>query len=151
MGRARRIERAELKRRHAQSMAARPGTGFVLQQAQFSSTTTYTTPVPPPEVLREHALVDPSFPERFMGMAERQALHRQTSETKELDAAIKSHTRGQWISATVTLGSLVAALVTIIKGDAGIGAAIFATGVGPVVGVFLINTFRKTPAVPKVA
>ncbi|WAJ33816.1 DUF2335 domain-containing protein [Arthrobacter sp. FX8] len=109
-----------------------------LLQGQFSS------PVPPPFIMREHGEVLSSAPERIFAMAERQAAHRQSLEQRV--------TKGADIRAYIGQGcALTVALVfgyfsyDLIRGGAEVAGAVLGTvDLVGLVSVFLVGRRRQS-------
>lgn len=97
----------------------------------------YQGPLPHPDVLKGYAEVDPSFPDRVIGMAENQSLHRQNLENKVIDANIKNERRGSIFAFIICLVISVGALVLLYNGKSLTGMAALITAVGSIVGLFI--------------
>lgn len=68
---------------------AKPPSGIQVAQASF-----FQGPLPPPEDLQKFKEVDPSFPERIIAMAERQAGHRQALELRQVKVIVRARYLG---------------------------------------------------------
>jgi len=100
----------------------------------------YTGPLPPAREMAAYGKVMSDAPERIMQMAEAQAAHRQTSEMKIIDAAIRSERRGQLfgfsiIFITITCGFYLA---VVDKNPEGFGIII-----GAVAGLAGLTWFNR--------
>ena len=71
----------------------------------------YSGPVPHAGEMARYKAVDPSFPERFVAMAERQAQHRQQLETMLVTDDFKLKRRGQDYALLVTIIGLAVAVL----------------------------------------
>lgn len=76
---------------------------IVLQAASFSG------PLPPSPMFREYEDVLPGAADRILGMAEKQAEHRQDWEKNALRSAQRDSMRGQWLGFSISLVALIAA------------------------------------------
>ena len=68
--------------------------------------TSFSGPLPPPEILAKYDAVVPGCADRIVAMAERNQKHRHEMEAVVLPAGIKSERRGQFIGALLYLASL---------------------------------------------
>lgn len=80
--------------------------------------TTFSGPIPPPDILAHYEKIAPGFAERILAMAERQtqsriALEEANAEIAKRDvpAARMETRRGQWMSFAITILALASAIV----------------------------------------
>ncbi len=93
----------------------------------------YSGPVPHAGEMARYQAIDPSFPERFVAMAERQVAHRQQLENKVVDYDYKLKGRGQNYALIVTILGLAVALVFAWMGQAVVAGIVAGTTVVGVV------------------
>lgn len=70
---------------------------LVLARSSFSG------PVPPPDLLREYELVVPGAAKYFFDALDRQSLHRQEMERTALAAAIRNERVGIWLAFAIAM------------------------------------------------
>ena len=73
-------------------------------------------PLPHPDVLKGYAEVDPSFPDRVIGLTENQSQHRQNIENIVVEANIKNQRRGSIFAFILGLVAIVGAFVLLFTG-----------------------------------
>lgn len=95
----------------------------------------YAGPVPPPEIMAGYKQIDPSFPERFIAMAERQSSHRMALETTRLRNDGSGERTGLILGFILVLAALACGTVVILEGKSWFGLSIIliaAIGLGAV-------------------
>jgi uncharacterized membrane protein len=101
----------------------------------FRAVRMYSGPVPPPEIMAGYAEIDPSFPGRFIAMAEKQSEHRMALETERLKSDGGGQRVGLIMGFILILSALVCGTVIILEGKSGVGFSIIviaAVGLGAV-------------------
>ena len=100
-------------------------------------------PLPPAEEAAAYESILPGAFDRLLSMAERQAEHRRTQETKIVDARIRLEPQGQWLafSTAITVILCGTLLIALDKSAEGL-AAILAT-LAVLVGVFVQQRRRR--------
>lgn len=76
----------------------------------------WSGPLPPPEALARFNEIVPNGAERIFKMAEDEQAHRITSENTGLVASIAEAKRGQLLGASISIVSLVSAIISIYLG-----------------------------------
>jgi len=105
-------------------------------------------PLPPPEQLIGYNEVVPNGAERIFVLAEKQAAHRQSLETRRLEADIKRSLRGLAAGFTVTILALFVSAFLIYYGHDFAGASIFGVSLVAIVIAFASGSLiRKKQAV----
>lgn len=97
----------------------------------------YSGPIPHPDVLAKYGEIVPNMPERLLAKFEQQADHRMALERLVIAGDVK---RANWglVSAVVFgLCVLASAVVLVMNGHEGIGAAMMITGFLTYGGAFL--------------
>lgn len=117
----------------------KPSTGNHRHELVFASQS-YEGMIPPPQMMSEFMDVDPTFPERIMAMAEREAAHRHKNELLLNKGAVRSTYLGMVLGflAVVIVGYLVYYALTLGHPTAAAGIA---TGV--IVAVAVVFVYRK--------
>ncbi|RME12421.1 MAG: DUF2335 domain-containing protein, partial [Bacteroidetes bacterium] len=62
-----------------------------------SVSTTFSGPIPPPDIFKEYNEILPGSAERILAMAEQQSSHRREMEKKVISSQMRQTTRGQWL------------------------------------------------------
>lgn len=88
----------------------------VKKVVQVVAEQSFSGPIPPPSMLREYNSVDDGFANRIISMAENQQTHRQQLESKSVDAAISTESRGQNYALLVSVLIIAGALYLIDSG-----------------------------------
>ena len=103
-------------------------------------------PIPPPQILAEYEQFLPSSADRILCMAEKETAHRQTMETKAIDAEIeglrneaKDIKRGQFCGLIIGIIALLSGTYTSINGFPWAGSFIGAGGVIGLVSAFIVG------------
>ena len=109
-------------------------------------------PVPSPAHMKEYAEIDPSFPERFFAMAEKQQAHDHAVEKESMAANIRIvseyqtlERRGQTFGFILAAAGLVAGVITSVLGSPLAGGIIGTGGLAVLAGVFVYGA-RKNDA-----
>lgn len=114
-----------------------------------SASTTFAGPIPPPEFLAEYDKICPGLGDRLVKMAEDEAAHRRSIETKLTDAQVedlragrREARRGQ-ICALITVLAVVGGSVYIAAQGHEIAAGLLGIGgLGGVVATFIYGRDR---------
>ena len=108
----------------------------------------YAGPLPLPRIAEEYERILPGAAERIVSMAERQAAHRQTMESKDLDGYLKDRRAarverawGMALGFVLAAGALVVA--AIVQGV--VGGIIGAGGLATLAGAFLAHLRAPRP------
>ena len=99
-----------------------------VQRVRYAARITqYTGPIPPPEVVRQWEALVSGSADRILKMAEKQATHRMSLETKLLDGDIKKSWFGLWIGFAICIILIIGGTILIILDHDVAGTAIIST------------------------
>ena len=130
------------------------------QQVQTiqATQTTFTGPMPPPELLRQYDTVVLGAAERILVMAEKEAQHRQTQESQALNANVQAQKQQLYIAEQQTkatfrsdaIGQVCGFIVSLICVVGAIylamnGQPIVATALAALPLAAIIRAFRERP------
>ncbi len=110
------------------------------RQTHLSS---FTGPIPPPEVLQGYENVKQGFADRILTMAEKQQDHRISSESKMIKESANETSRGQWFGFIIAISFLVGAVILGLTGHEWLGGVIGGGTLVSLVTVFLTNRPAK--------
>ncbi len=98
-------KRRELAHRQESLHEQQQGPGRPATSTEFYSVraSSFSGPLPPPDILTRYNDVFPGCAERIFEMAEKNAVHRQALEKRVVDANCRAQTVGQWMAFLVTL------------------------------------------------
>lgn len=99
----------------------------------------FSGPIPPPNLLERYNEVVSNGAERILAMAEKQSAHRESLETKVVDANLKSQRRGQTQAFIVALAVILGGIYIMAKGYSGWGFAAIITSLASLVAIFAIG------------
>ena len=116
--------------------------GEILDEKQKSETavvkvSTYSGPLPPPNVLARYDQVVPGAAERILQMAERNQSHQIAIESGALEASKRDTRTGQILALIVTLMALILAAFVVSQGSPWVGGLIGVSAVGTLALAFL--------------
>lgn len=112
----------------------RPDKILVRQSSSFSG------PLPPPEVLRGFEDIVPGAAERIIKMAEEQSFHRRVLEKKVIDSDISRSKWGQILGFVIAVIGLGVSAVVAVFGSAVAGGVIGVGTLASLVGVFMYGS-----------
>ena len=130
-----------LARQQAQAaQALQPPTGFQItaQAAHFSG------PLPPPEILAKYNDALPGAAERIIAMAENQSRHRQSLETRVIDANCSAQKTGPIYGFVVCMTAILGGIYLIHSGKSPEGLASILGSLGGLVAVFIYGRRKQT-------
>jgi uncharacterized membrane protein len=78
-----------------------------------ASSSSFSGPIPPPELLERYNDVIPNGAERIMVMAERQSAHREALEARVINGNVANQTRGSIFGFILSLVAIVGGFVLI--------------------------------------
>jgi uncharacterized membrane protein len=110
---------------------------------QVSRQYSFSGPLPPPEVLEKYNQSLPGAAERILSMAEQQSRHRQSLETKVIDANIFVQKVGPFLGFVIAMTAVVGGIVLILKGKDGYGLAAIVTALTSLAGVFIYGKSKQ--------
>ncbi len=108
-----------------------------MRQIEVSAAQFYVGPLPPPEQLLKYNEAVSNGAERILAMAERQAAHRQSLESKVIEADIKRSYWGLAAGFTVTVSALFTSAFLIYNGHDLAGGSIFGASLVTIVIAFV--------------
>ena len=94
-------------------------------------------PLPPPQALARYEAVLPGCAERIVSMAEEQAAHRRTLESRVVTGNLAAERRGQVFAFTLALVALVGGVWLIHQGKDAEGLTAIIGALAGLVGVFV--------------
>jgi len=118
--------------------------------AVFAQQITYSSPLPPPEVLVQYEKAQPGLVKKIIEMTEAQGNHRRELETKKLESDIKHQKRrdceakiGQFCALTIAISSIIGGAITAIYGYEWAGSVIGVSGIGGIIYTFIHGRTEK--------
>jgi len=103
----------------------------------------FSGPLPPPEMLKEYNEVLPGMANRILAMAENQSVHRLEIEKKGVANEITLSQRGQWCAFAFAILALISGTVLVAMGHAAAGGVITGVPFASIVSAFLYSTYQK--------
>ena len=133
------------KPRQSVPQLSKPATETLRQIArrEVSLSSTFSGPLPPPEVLIRYNDAVPDGAERIIALAERQAAHRMALESRVVDADIKRSNWGLVAGFVIALVGLVVSYLLVDRGNATAGVALGAVDLVGLVGAFVYGTVSR--------
>lgn len=116
-------------------------------QAIVRHETSFSGPLPPPEVIRGYDQILPGGAERIFAMAEREQLFRHQLENTAVTGAILKDRRGQWMGFSITIIILLIASISAWRGNTTFAGALIAIDLIGLVSVFVLG--RRQPDTDK--
>ena len=113
--------------------------GLVVQQSS-----SFSGPLPPPEILKKFDEIVPGSAERIMKMAEGQFTHRTELEKKVIDSDIARSKWGQILGFVIALVGLIGSVTISIYGSGLVGAVIGVGTLASLVGVFMYGSQNRS-------
>lgn len=108
--------------------------------AQVEASSTFSGPLPPPDILIKYNEAIPDAAERILAMAERQANHRMELERQVVNADIGRSRLGLGAGFIVALGGLAASYFLIDGGNTAAGLTVASIDIVSLVSVFVFGT-----------
>lgn len=138
-------------KRRAQAIAKSSNTVQQTQQQQqhqtgvifAASRTSWSGPLPPPEILDKFAGVFPGCAERIVEMAEKQADHRRQLEGRVVDGNVRSQARGQILGFILAALVFVGSFALIGMGKEATGISLIICDVVALLGVFMYGRVQQ--------
>lgn len=113
-----------------------------LLRALRITASSFSGPLPPPEVLAAYEEALPGSAERIIRMAEEQGSHRREMEKQEITANIKSQTRGQYLAFVLAFIVSLGGIYLLATGHGVEGLVALLTPLAGLVGLFLVTRSR---------
>lgn len=114
-----------------------------LAQAISIRTSSFSGPLPPPEILAVYDHAVPGSGDRIIRMAEEQGAHRRDMERQELTANVRSQTRGQYLAFVLAIIVSAGGIFLLATGRGVEGLVALLTPLAGLAGVFLISRSRE--------
>lgn len=112
---------------------------LVVQEA-----TTFSGPIPPPEILKGYEEAFPGAANRIIKMAEEQSKHRQYIEKKEVDTESRDSLLGIISALTIGVFIILCGTIIVVKvpntSGAVAGTILNLVGIATIIGTFLKGT-----------
>lgn len=133
-----RCERAESR---PGNQPANPQADVVLHSQQSVETTTsWTGPIPPPDVLERYEATLPGAADRIMSMAEMQLAHRIQLEKKVVGGDSSRSYLGLAAAFVLSLVAICGSILVIVQGHVWAGVTIFGIDIVALAGIFVYGT-----------
>lgn len=113
--------------------------------------TSYTGPIPPPELLAQFNEIIPNGADRIMTMAEKQQEHRFGLEDKSLSANLKESGRGQIFGFVLVSLAILLAVYMIFTGKTTEGTILIFGNIGSLLAVYLKSKSKQDKDLEKKA
>jgi uncharacterized membrane protein len=114
------------------------------QIVQQQSITSYSGPIPPPNILIKYEEIQPGFADRIIKMAEKQGEHRQSLELKVINSDISIRNKGQYFAFILGLISIISGTFLIYSGKNIQGFIVLITSLGSLVTAFMYGTYTRS-------
>lgn len=108
-----------------------------------STLSAFSSPIPPPEILREYNDLIPNGAERIMVMAEDQNRHRIRLESVVVQGDTKRSYTGLWLGFVISLAVLLLALYAIREGYPTLAGVIVAIDLVALASVFVYGSISR--------
>lgn len=112
-------------------------------QALLVSASSFSGPLPPPDVLAAYERVLPGSADRIIRMAEDQGSHRRGLERQELAANIRTQSQGQWLAFVIALLVSAGGIYLLATGNGVSGLVALLTPLAGLVALFLVSRSRR--------
>jgi len=114
-----------------------------LVRQEISVSSTFSGPLPPPDILARYNDAVPDGADRIIALAERQAAHRMALESRVVDADIRRSNLGLGAGLLVALAGLFASFLMVDRGNAVAGAVLASIDLAGLVAVFVYGTVSR--------
>ncbi|WP_336708893.1 MULTISPECIES: DUF2335 domain-containing protein [unclassified Cedecea] len=112
-------------------------------QAMVSHETSFSGPLPPPDIISGYDKVVPGGAERIFAMAEKEQSHRHTMDSTAVNGAINKDKRGQCMGFSIAIIILAIASVFAWRGSTTFAGTLIAIDLIGLVSVFVLG--RRLP------
>lgn len=109
----------------------------------IATETSFSGPLPPPEVLSKYDQIVRGAAERILRMAEEQSTHRRHIEAQVISADTKNSQRGLIFGLIIGLAGFAAATIMVLFGQPWAGAFLGLLNLGSLVGVFVYGSASR--------
>lgn len=103
----------------------------------------FSGPLPPPDVFGGYDKILPGAAERILKMAEDEAQHRRSQESKMVDSECRDASLGLSHGRTIALVALLVSGAVAIWGNAWVGGALGVSSIASLVGVFVYGSRQQ--------
>lgn len=104
----------------------------------------YSGPIPSATEFKKYEEILPGAADRILGMAERQATHRQKLETSAIESNIGNSRRGQFFAFVISMTALVAGFILILCDKNALGISIIIADLVTLAAVFTGNRISES-------
>lgn len=111
---------------------------------QMEVRTSFSGPLPPPEILRDYESVLPGLADRVVKMAENQSVHRQRLESRVIWFDGVRSSLGLVFGLIIALAGIVAGTYLILSGSSTAGLASLIIPLGVIIGAFIYQKKEKS-------
>lgn len=108
-------------------------------QAMVRHETSFSGPLPPPEIISDYEKILPGGAERIFAMAEKEQVHRHSMDSLAVNGAIRKDKRGQWMGFSIAIIILAIASVFAWKGNTTFAGTLIAIDLLGLVSVFVLG------------
>jgi uncharacterized membrane protein len=98
--------------------------------------TSFSGPLPHPDILAQYNTVLPNGAERIIAMVEKQSAHREHIENCVVEGNVRSQSRGSWFGFIVSMTAIIGGTYLIAIGKNGPGLASIISSLAALVAVF---------------
>ena len=105
-----------------------------------TSTSIFSGPIPPPEIMRQYNQIIPGSAERILKMAEKEQDHRHEIEDRLIKSEILNTRLGLIFGFIIGITGIICGSIVIMHGNNVGGSVISATGISILVGLFIKRT-----------
>jgi uncharacterized membrane protein len=109
-------------------------------RAEYSS---FSGPLPPPEILARYNEIIPGGAERILSMAEPQSVHRESLESKVVDGNLANQKTGSLRAFILAMSVILLGAYLMATGKDGWGFAAIVTSLASLVAVFVIGKVEQ--------
>jgi uncharacterized membrane protein len=106
---------------------------------QFVEQTSFTGPLPPPEMLARYDTLIPNGADRLMRLVESQVSHRHSMESQVVRAQTSLPRLGQMIAAVLAAGFGIIGSILALQGHDWVAGTVFGTTIVGLVTVFVVG------------
>ncbi|MCS2146891.1 DUF2335 domain-containing protein [Scandinavium manionii] len=111
-------------------------------QAMVRHETSFSGPLPPPEIIRDYDQILPGGAERIFAMAEKEQAHRHEMDSTAVNGAIRKDKRGQWMGFSIAFIILAIASVFAWRGNTTFAGSLIAIDLLGLVSIFVLGRRR---------
>src|SRR3989344_6096073 len=113
-------------------------------EVQMELRTSFSGPLPPPEILRGYESILPGLADRVVKMAENQSTHRQRLESRVIWFDGIRSSLGLVFGLIIALAGIVAGMYLILNGNSTTGLASLIIPLGVIVGAFVYQKQKES-------